>query len=94
MRSPLAGARFVEERNSKIRQRSALLYQSIILKKIYGAAGANHLALFIGACPQVGIFDAPLPVHNLWKNMIVRPGNATASFVSKSLIVKITIIGD
>ena len=56
--------------------------------------GADHLALFAGACPQIGIFDAPLPVHNLWKNMIVRPGNATASFVSKSLIVKITIIGD
>ncbi|WP_286481742.1 hypothetical protein [Ignatzschineria indica] len=29
-----------------------------ILKKVRGAAGTDYIALFAGACPLAGIFDA------------------------------------
>ena len=30
----------------------------MILKKVHGAAGADYIALFAGACPPIGIYDA------------------------------------
>ncbi|MDM1545207.1 hypothetical protein HX037_04840 [Ignatzschineria indica] len=35
-----------------------MINHNIVLKKIRGAAGTDHLNLFTGACPRVGIFDA------------------------------------
>ena len=57
---PLAGAWSKEERDSEIRQFISffvLTNHNIVLKKIRGAAGTDHLNLFTGACPRVGIFD-------------------------------------
>ncbi len=48
----------MEARDSETRQRSAILFQLIILKKIRGAAGANHFVLITTACPRIGINDA------------------------------------
>ncbi|PWD86119.1 hypothetical protein [Ignatzschineria cameli] len=55
----LADTRSVEERDSELQQRSAL-FQSIILKRIYGAAGTNYFVLLTPACPPIGIFDTDL----------------------------------
>ncbi|WP_133243738.1 hypothetical protein [Ignatzschineria cameli] len=55
---PTAGARFMEVRDSEDRQPSAFLSQSMIIKRIRGAAGTDYCNLFTTACPSFGTFSA------------------------------------
>ncbi|PWD87613.1 hypothetical protein [Ignatzschineria cameli] len=57
LKSPTAGAQFMEERNSKDRQRSASTC-IIFNKKSRGTAGTDYFVFFTGACPPNGIFNA------------------------------------